>query len=255
MSTEIIKKGNTAIEPIVESTDYYGKYLRKSRGCSICIRKDHMEINLLRARDHMTIEDISTSKGVSMDTLRTHFNNHFILSNNIKIIINLKENTSQESTELVTAILDGNVDLYAGSKGVLESKGQRLGPVQQRIKELHDYQELRLLEEQELIELIQFHKLAEDIENSILKTYQIIDKKLFPINREDLSTAILSYKLGVLSKLLDDIQLVFLQFEKNPLYTELVKNLRVALSERFNFLEDSILKSGGIIKPAESMEQ
>ena len=67
------------------------------------------------------------------------------------------------------------------------------------------------------------------------------------MSREDLSNAILSYKLGILSKLLDDIQVVFIQFEKNPVYNSLVRNLRQALSERFNLLEDNILKSGGVL--------
>jgi hypothetical protein len=58
----------------------------------------------------------------------------------------------------------------------------------------------------------------------------------------------------VLSKLLDDIQIVFIEFEKDPRYTELVRTLRTALSARFNFLEDSILKSGGIIQAVEKVK-
>ncbi|HRZ18480.1 MAG TPA: hypothetical protein P5136_00245 [Methanofastidiosum sp.] len=235
-------------EPIVENTDYFGKYVKKSRACSICIRQDHMEINLMRARDHMKLSDIATNKTVSMDMLNLHFNNHFIISDNIQKILNILENSSKESNELVNAILEGNADLYAGAQGVLEAKGQRLHMVQQRIKELSDYQESRVLEDSEMIEFIKLNQVAEDIENSILKTYQIIDKKLFPMSREELSNAILSYKYGILKKMLDDIQIVFLEFEKNDYYAPLIKNLRISLSERFNLLEDSILKSGGVIQ-------
>ncbi len=294
---------------IVENTDYFGKYIKKSRACLICTRKDHMDINFMRSREHVPLKTISENINISMEMLEIHFNNHFIISPNIQKIINIKENTSQESRELVALILEGNVDLFAGAQGVLAAKGQRLHFIQQKIKELSDAQELRAVvintlreKENQLLtkieqtkkdqlseyiqnyeeilrvldneirnigvelsvisdqdykdiqEFFQMNKLAEEVENSILKTWQIIDKKLFPISREDLSNAILSYKLGVLSKILDDIQIVFVEFEKNSYYVDLIKNLRTALSERFNFLEDSILKSGGILQSVERVK-
>jgi hypothetical protein len=238
----------------IENMDYFGKYVKKSRGCFICSGKNHMTINLMRARDHLPLSVISENTDISMDMLNLHFNNHFLISSNIQKILNIKENTNQESRELVRSILEGNIDLFAGAQGVLEAKGQRLHFIQQRIKELSDIQEMRILEDIEIQEFFQMNKLAEEVENSILKTWQIIDKKLFPISRDDLSNAILSYKLGVLSKLLDDIQIVFIEFEKDPRYTELVRTLRTALSARFNFLEDSILKSGGIIQAVEKVK-
>ena len=244
----------TAPAITVENTDYFGKYVKKSRGCFICSGQNHMTINLMRARDHIPLSIISENTDISMDMLNLHFNNHFLISSNIQKILNIKENTNQESRELVRSILEGNIDLFAGAQGVLEAKGQRLHFIQQRIKELSDIQETRILEDIEIQEFFQMNKLAEEVENSILKTWQIIDKKLFPISRDDLSNAILSYKLGVLSKILDDIQIVFIEFEKDPRYTELVRTLRSSLSARFNFLEDSILKSGGIIQSVDKVK-
>jgi len=244
---------NTAIVPTIEpdKMDYYGKYIKKSRACIVCTRRDHMEINMMRAKKHLPLSDISYNVNISVDNLTTHFNNHYIISSSVQKIINIKEDTNQESRELVASILEGNIDLFAGAQGVLEAKGQRLHFIQNRIKELSDHQETRILEDIEIQEFFQMNKLAEEVENSILKTWQIIDKRLFPISRDDLSNAILSYKLGVLSKILDDIQIVFVDFEKNPAYANLIQNLRISLSEKFNFLEDSILKSGGVIQGTE----
>ena len=99
------------------------------------------------------------------------------------------------------------------------------------------------------------NKLAEDIENSIMKVYQIIDKKLFPANQEDLAKAVLSYKLSILSKFVDNIITVFLEFENDPKYTELIQQLRMALSKKISILESAILKSGGVMKDIDESDE
>jgi len=164
------------------------------------------------------------------------------------VISTLKEKETQLLTKIEQAKKDQlseHVQNYEEILRVLDNEIRNIGTELSIISD-QDYKDIQ--------EFFQMNKLAEEVENSILKTWQIIDKKLFPISREDLSNAILSYKLGVLSKILDDIQIVFVEFEKNSYYTDLIKNLRTALSERFNFLEDSILKSGGILQSVERVK-
>ena len=254
MSNDLIKKeDNDLLEQ--EDVSYYGRYLRRARGCAVCIRKNHMEINLKRAKQYMTIQEISEEENLGMDILNMHFRNHFIISTNIQKMLDLKESTDRESQGIVARILDGEIDLFQGSQGVLDSKAQRLAIIHGRIKELAEIQETQGLEAEEQQEFYQLNKLAEEAENSVVKTYQIIDKKLFPVNREDLSNAILSYKLNVLNKVLDAIQVEFMQYEQDPTSAPLIQKIRVGLSKRFNFLESTILQSGGIIQvPKETKE-
>jgi hypothetical protein len=234
--------------PTVENLEYYGKYIKRSRACSICVRADHMDINLLRARDHKKLTEISVDKELSMDMLTLHFNNHFLLSDNIKTILNIKENTSQESNEIITSILEGNIDLHTAIQAVLESKAQRLHQMRQRIKELSDNQEARSLAVEETQELLQLNKLAEYTENSITKTYKIIRDNLLNMSKEDMENSILSYKYDILKKMIDNVQMVFVEYERDETYAPLVRKMRLSLSERFNLLEETILRTGGVLK-------
>ena len=225
----------------------FGKYVKKSRICPVCIRHDHMEINYLRSRDHMSYHDISSLKQVTIDALTIHFKNHFIVSKNNQQLLDLRENSSQESNEIIQRILEGEVDFFGGATSVLQSKIQRLSPIQNRLSHLSDQQEIDNLDDIEKQEYIMLNKLAESIENSIMVVHQIIDKKVFPSNKEEIAKATLSYKLSVLSKFVDDIVVVLIEFEKNPEYKELVHQVRRALSQRVSALETIILKSGGEI--------
>ena len=247
MSNDIIKKENYNVVA-EEDISYYGKYLRRAKGCAVCLRTSHMDINLKRAKQHMTIQEISDEENLGKDILNMHFRNHFIIATDIQRILDLKENTGRESLGIISKILDGEIDLFHGVQGIQESKMQRLAVIHNRIKELADLQEQQPLEDIELQEFYQLNKLAEESENSMAKLYQITDKKFFPSNREDLSNAILSYKLNVLNKILDAIQVEFMQYEKDPIYAPLIQQIRVGLSKRFNFLESTIMQSGGVIQ-------
>ena len=97
-----------------------------------------MDINLMRAKYHISLEDIATQEGFDVKILRTHFDNHFILLPNVQKILDLKENTSKEAMDLVAGILEGNVDLYSTGKAVLQSKIQRLHTITQRLKKFSD---------------------------------------------------------------------------------------------------------------------
>jgi hypothetical protein len=63
-----------------------------------------------------------------------------------------------------------------------------------------------------------------------------------------MTKAILTYKLDVLTKFVDSVILILIEFEKVPEYSDLVKQLRIALSQTVSNLEADIIKSGGIIK-------
>lgn len=252
MSGEIIIANKNAI--VVGSQDF-GYYVKRSTLCPVCNRLDHMDINATRARDHMTISEISQQYGLPVITLEKHFDNHFMVSVQNRKIINLKENDDQESRELVTRILEGNVDLIEGAESVLKSKSQRLHMITQRIRALTDKQEIGVLEDIELQELNELHKRASDLEDSIVKTFIVIDKKMFPFKKEEMINAVTSYKLSVLGKMVDAIQLVFVDFEKQGgEYQTMVQEMRVALADKFNKLEDQIVKAGGIIKPVDDNE-
>jgi len=250
MSDNLPKKYEDAPTAVAISSvedPQYGKYIRRSKICSVCNRSNHMEINLLRARQHMTLSDIATQEGFDMKILKLHFDNHFILLPNVQKIIDLKENTSREARDLVAGILDGSVDLYSTGKAVLQSKIQRLYPITQRLKKFADMEEddATPLEEIEIQEKIQLHKLATDIENDILKTEQVLDKKVFG-SREELSNAMLSYKHDFVSKILDAVKVELMRLENDPADAPTVNKLKHALAQRFNMIEELIFQSGGL---------
>lgn len=242
--------GTASSVPTVQNPDQYGKKLKHSRLCPICTHSDKVEIHLLRARDHLTYQQISDLKNVRVAALRIHFENHFIVSTTNAQVLAVKEEGSKEANELIEKILEGELDLFSGVRGVLEAKAQRYSIVKRRILELSNSIETNSLEEFETAEFINLNKLAENIENSILKAYQIADKQLIPYNSEERANAILSYKLKVLGKMLDQIQITLIEFERRSEYSNLINDLRVALASRFNQIEDEIVKSGGVVQPA-----
>lgn len=233
-----------------QNPDQYGKKLKHSRLCPICTHTDKMEIQLLRARDHLTYQQISDLKNVRVAALRIHFENHYIVSISNSQVLTIREEGSKEANELIEKILEGDLDLFSGVRGILEAKAQRLSIVKRRILELSNNMETNSLEEFETAEFINLNKLAESIENSMFKAFQVADKQLIPFNSEERANAVLSYKLKVLSKMLDQIQITLLEFERRPEYSFLINDLRIALASRFNQIEDEIVKSGGVVQPA-----
>jgi len=247
-STELVPVETPTTSIQEEDTATYGRVLKRSTICTVCNHPQYREINLMRARDHMPLDEISRLMLVSVDALRIHFKNHYMISESNSRIIALREDASPEANELVRKIFDKEIDLFSGAQSVLESKAERLNAIRSRMQLLTDRQEIDALDDIETAEFISLNKLAEETENSVLKAYQIIDKKLFPMKKEELSNAILQYKLNILSKMLDQIQIVFLEFESNAQFKPLIDELRRALASRFNQIEDEILKSGGIMQ-------
>lgn len=243
----------TVNNSLVEPNRKYGDYAKRSTLCPICTREDHMEINLARARDHLSINDIALRFAISPSLLQTHFGSHFIISSSSQQILNIMEDDSQEAKEIVSKIFEKNIDLVEGAESVLQSKAQRLLPILNRIKHLTDFQEINELTDEDKQELFLLNKQAGEIEDSILKAYTTIDKKLFPFKKDEINNAVTAYKLSVLSKLLDQIQLVFVEFEKrSPEYAQLIEEMRNTLADKFNQLEDIIVKAGGILKPIDN---
>ena len=223
----------------------YGKVIKRSTLCSICLRDDYNEINMMRARDHLSYEEIVRLKNVTMEALDIHFRKHYHIAGYGQQILRLKEDISPEANQLIQKIFDKELDVFSGIQSVLESKAERLLPIRDRIRWLTDRQETDALEVFEIQELIELNKLAENIENSIIKTYQVMDKKLFPIKKEELANAVLSYKLEILTKILDKFKVVLARYEQIPEYSKLIIQLRQTLAEEFNKIEDEIVKSGG----------
>lgn len=225
----------------------YGKVIKRSTLCTICLRDDCYEINLLRAKDHLPYEEIVRLKSVTMESLDIHFRKHYHIAGHNQKILRIKEDISPEANELVQKIFDKELDMFSGIQSVLESKAERLLPIRDRMRHLTDRQEVDALDDVNIAELIELNKLAENIENSIIKTFQVMDKKLFPVKKEELANAVLSYKLEVLTKILNRFKVVLAMYEKVPEYSELIIHLRQTLAEEFNQIEDEIVKSGGIM--------
>jgi hypothetical protein len=254
MNEIVIHPDNTQVEVVSETPasvrERYGFYVSKPPLCPICNKRNHMEINLLRARDHLSLDQIVQTvqnPGVTRGALVKHFDNHFILLPAQKKILDLKEDCAPESLEIVSKVFDGEVDIFSASQSILKSQATRLHVVVKRLEFLNHHLENDSADDIDKQEFIQLHKVASDIENSMQKTYSIMDKKLFPTSKEELSSAILQYKLTVLSKLIDSIQLVLLELERNPKYTSAISAVREELAKRIGNIEDEVLKSGGII--------
>jgi len=229
----------------------FGKYIKKSRICPICLRADHMEINALRGRDHLAYQEIMMVKQVTQEALGQHFKNHFILSRTAQQMLDLKEDNSSEANDLITRILDGEVDLFGALHSILRGRAQRLNAIYTRLDHLSDQQEIDNLTDIESQEFILLNRLVDGSEKDVMRIYELMEKKLLP-SQEDTVKAILKYKLDILNKFVDNIIHVFIDFEKKPEFTALIQQLRIALAQKVSVIEASILQSGGtIITPAQ----
>jgi hypothetical protein len=242
---------SNALVPVVDmSKSQYGYYVAKSHLCPVCNKKNHMEINLLRARDHFTYDQISSQlqlPGVNPQALDKHFQNHFILYPTQRKILELKQDGSDESLAIVNKIFEGDIDIFSASQSILESKAKRLHLVSRRLEFLNSHIEIDSADDIDKQEFIQLNRVAGDIEDSMERVYSVMDKKLFPATKDELSSAILQYKLNILSKIIDSVQLVLLELERDPQYTTTIIKIRDELAKRIGNVEDEILKSGGII--------
>src|SRR5271157_3187880 len=230
----------SSIEIIQEEAEF-GKLIRRAiRVCPVCMRADHMEISRMRAVNHMTYKDISIAKGISQDSIRLHFTKHFMISERNQQILDLRENNSPEALELVTKILDGKLDLYTGSKGILQDQAQRVHMLRKRLEYLEERKDQSEIpgspevEDVEIQEAILIHREIDNIQAGMTKLLQIIDKKCFPFDDEQRSRAVLQFKYDILSKFVDEIITIFFEFEKKPEFTELIPALRNALVPKVN---------------------
>jgi hypothetical protein len=234
----------------VGETEGYGHTLRHGTLCLICQRPDLNEVNLMRARDLMTYKQISDIKKISVDTLDLHFRNHFIVRESRQKFLDIKEHGNPNAISLIAKIFEGELDINAGARGVLESKAERLTYIRSRMHVLTDRQEISEPDEVAIEELRDLNRLAEDIENSILKAWQIVDKKMFPFKKEVLQDAIIEYKLDVAVKTLEKVQLALMGIEiEEPDSRDLIFKIRKRLASLFNQIEEEILKTGGVITP------
>lgn len=229
----------------------YGKQITNSHLCAVCLSTHHNKVNLLRGRDHKTlpeIVDIIQAPGITVPNLEKHFKNHFIINSSAKDIISLREENSPEAMELVRKVLDCEIDIFGAGQSILEVKNKQSHFIMNRIEFLNAHLEEDSADDIDKQEFAALNKVLTEITNSMMKVYVIMDKKLFPSSKEDLSNAVLQYKLNVLSKIIDTVQLALLELETNPRYYEVIQEIRSALAARIGTMEDEILKSGGIIK-------
>lgn len=249
------KDASTAL---IAKKDAYGFYLTHSHLCNVCNAKNHMEINLLRARDHLSYKEIVTrlkQPGISEDILKKHFTHHYIISTSQSKILSLTEEGSSEALAIVTKIFEGNLDVFTAGHAILESKAGRLQPITSRIQFLSAHLEDDSADDTDKQEYIQLNRIATDIEDSMAKIYFAMTKNLFPASKEEMSNAILRYKLEILSKIIDQIQFILLELENDPVMGILVQRIRFELAQKIGSIEDEIIKAGGIIKSAPASEK
>lgn len=229
----------------------YGNQITNSHLCSVCLSKHHNQVNLLRGRDHKTLDEICNiiqAPGITVANLEKHFKNHFILTKSSSDIISLKEENSPEASELVRKVLENEIDIFSAGQSILEVKSKQSHFVMNRIEFLNAHLEEDSADDVDKQEFAALNKVLTEITNSMAKIYVIMDKKLFPSSKEDLSNAVLQYKLNVLSKIIDTIQLALLELELNPKYYEVIQQIRAALASKIGNIEDEILKTGGMMK-------
>lgn len=252
-STEVLVLEQQSTEVLIPEQQIiqtlFGKYIKKSRICPVCMRHDHMEINRMRAVDHLLIGQIMDTKGLTRDVLDSHFSKHFIISKHNQDIIDLQEDSSQEANEIVRRALEGEIDLFGGAQAAKESKAQRLVGIRERIKELEDRISLNR-EEAESIdrqECIMYHKEAGNIENDIFKIEQALHKSVLPSSKEDLMRAFINFKLNSFSKFVDAIILILVEIEReHPEWTDIIQLIRLMLAPRITAIQADIMKSSGI---------
>jgi hypothetical protein len=250
-SAPLVSQNNITEAPI----ERYGKYIRRSRLCTICNHPHHMDINLMRARDHLSLDEISNRMRVAPEGLDIHFKNHYILSRQSKNILALREEGAVEENELFGKIIESDSDFFSILQSIQDAKARRWNMIQRRIDSLRDEQEVDGLDQFSTSEFVQLCKLVKDEENDIAKFQELIDKKLMPVNKEERVKAVLSWKYKTMSWVVDRIQIRFNEIELKPEYITtnkaLIGELRRLLAMDFNEIEDEILKSGGILRPAE----
>lgn len=251
-NTYAVDNIKTDLYPVEEiDSKKYGKQLTLSHLCSICTSKYLNRINLLRGRDHKTLDEICNdiqAPGVTVDNLAKHFKNHYILNKSNTDIISLREENSPEAMELVRKVLDCEMDLFSAGQSILEVKNKQTHFLINRIEFLNAHLEEDSADDVDKQEFAALNKVLTEVTNSMTKIYMIMDKKLFPSSKEELSNAVLQYKLNVLSKIIDTIQLCLLELERNTKYFEVIQEIRKALASKIGNIEDDILKSGGIMK-------
>jgi len=251
----LVPSQNNVIEPeskvftpeVLESLSRHGKYIRKSLLCPVCSRKDHIEINLMRARDHISLAEISRITGITEALLEKHFEKHYLISPQNQKLISLKEDTSAEAKEIVSKLLSGELDIYGSITAVLKGKAQRLNEIYSILNEYNARRDIDAISDLEIQEWVALNKLASEIEDSILKTAHIVDKKFTNLKNLEKS-AVQEYELGILSKMVDSIQLVLKEIEKEgELEKQVIQKIRRRLADYFNAMEDRILKSSVIL--------
>ena len=227
----------------------YGKYLVQSVACSLCMSHKHNEINLLRVKKHMKFSDMAKPLDVSEKLIRKHFESHFIPSAATQRILNLAENTSQEAMEVVTNIMEGNLDIYAGLDLVLKSKAERLIDGKERLREMKAARASGNFSEEETDDTSNWcmvNKIVNDIEKSMVSAYELANNSLFPGGKDETSAAILSFKMGIAQGYVDRILGVLIQYENShPELANSMMDLKRAFAAQFNDIELSIMKSGG----------
>lgn len=248
---EIIVENSSLVisEQWSDPNELYGYYAKRSSLCDICQSDIHMKINLYRSREYFSLKEICKKFEISPELLKTHFQNHYILSPKSQQIINLKESDSQEAKEIISYVFEKNIDLMDGIDAVLKAKVKRLHPITMRIQEIADLQEKEDLTDTEKQEYIMLNRLATETEDGISKLIINREKMMFPFKREEITQALMSFKMEVLKKIIDSFVLKLIKLEKvNTHYKEVVQELRSALSSAFNQMEEEIIKTSGLTK-------
>lgn len=247
--TSVIPAGSTTpinYNPV--DVEKYGHTIRVSKLCPVCRDSRVHAIQLARAKDFKSYKEIAAEFGLAPEAIRKHFEDHYSLSNYSLQLINLKEDTTPEAKVLITRLFEGSTDLLDGASAVLKAQAGQIAAIQSRLEIIKDKLELDNAETEDKLEFMQLNKLLKDINDSVIKTYQIIDKKIFPARKEELASAVLAYKLDTLEKMLNAVKVVLAQYQNDPAYAPLVLQLRMDLAKKFDALGDEILKSGGMLK-------
>lgn len=229
----------------------YGKYAQHSKICMICTSSKANEINLLRAVSHLSYKEISNEIGLPYKEVERHFSKHFILKQTVQQALAVKENVKPEAQEIITKILDGEVDLVSAVSGILKSKAETLLQMKGRMTRLEEELEEDSFDVDpetgkgfdKAANYNAYIKLAESankLENSIMEGYKVIDNKFF--NQDDIVRAIIDYKLAYLSKVLDSIVITCKMLEsKGDEYSRVINELRVELARQFDVLESEVV--------------
>jgi hypothetical protein len=189
MDGEIVAQNNY-VQEVEDSCLNYGKYVQRSMACPVCTHSRHNAINLMRAKEFKTYKEMSAELGnVSEKILRRHFEHHYIISAASQKLLDLKENTSPAAVELVRQIMEEDLDLVAGAKGVMKSKAMELSMITRRLEALQEAFDVNYFDDLEdgvLDNTEMFIKLCrakKDVEKSLLDTYKILDDKFFQIEK------------------------------------------------------------------------